>query len=475
MSIQKTIIGRGETNSYPTTRVGTLATTPAGSPDSFAECRSQTALGCLAEGFVDGFLAGITSPLWLLSGCSDSPTFGAFIPLEDSQGKDTVEDAMTSADSKQMDPADTGPDVKSADIPNNLVTADATDTVDIIDTVDTVDVINTGDIIDTNPPKVNHIPGYQLKTLPLGILPNGDQCFKSGNSVPLSIMVLDLDNDPLTLSATIYHAAQKVETVTAMFDYKTYSKGTVNLQFPANLLKPRTDYCGNFTIDDGVGNTVNTNQFCFTTSEKGLIGWWRFDEGQGNIVKDSSGKNVDGILMDFDDPNKAWVKTPTGGGLFFDGVKNYIQTSSPASWDKLNFVSASVTFSNAFPLDNHAVLIDKLGEGSKRLAFEFFPDKTLLFGSCAQNVNCVIGNIPQPTFPFNDTNWHTAFGVYDGTTSQLLVDNDHKSTVTYNPAGGPIMTKEKFLIGRWTAGGRFYHGTIDEVRLYDLDITTQCK
>ena len=52
---------------------------------------------------------------------------------------------------------------------------------------------------------------------------------------------------------------------------------------------------------------------------KGLVGCWRFDEGQGSIAKDSSGRGNDGELH-----NTEWVTGPFGTALHFGGEDAYV-------------------------------------------------------------------------------------------------------------------------------------------------------
>ena len=47
------------------------------------------------------------------------------------------------------------------------------------------------------------------------------------------------------------------------------------------------------------------NYIC--AEEKGLAGYWKFDEGQGNIAKDFSGKGNDGKIF-----GATWVKSESG-------------------------------------------------------------------------------------------------------------------------------------------------------------------
>lgn len=62
--------------------------------------------------------------------------------------------------------------------------------------------------------------------------------------------------------------------------------------------------------------------FCFNTfieAETGLVGWWKFDEGTGDILHDSSGKNNHGDIR-----GAKWVKGKTGIALLFDGEDDHV-------------------------------------------------------------------------------------------------------------------------------------------------------
>jgi hypothetical protein len=51
-------------------------------------------------------------------------------------------------------------------------------------------------------------------------------------------------------------------------------------------------------------------------TQAGLVGWWRFNEGSGDVASDSSGNNHDGALLG----TPEWVAGPDGfgGALAFD-------------------------------------------------------------------------------------------------------------------------------------------------------------
>lgn len=51
----------------------------------------------------------------------------------------------------------------------------------------------------------------------------------------------------------------------------------------------------------------------------GLIGYWKFNEGTGNVTIDSSGNNNNGTLS-----GTSWIDGKYGNALSFDGIDNYV-------------------------------------------------------------------------------------------------------------------------------------------------------
>jgi len=68
----------------------------------------------------------------------------------------------------------------------------------------------------------------------------------------------------------------------------------------------------------------------------GLVGWWRFDEGTGIVAKDSSGSGNHGTVYG----TAAWVDGKYGKALSFDGVNDYVGTTSMS----LNLLTSAFTF-----------------------------------------------------------------------------------------------------------------------------------
>ena len=60
--------------------------------------------------------------------------------------------------------------------------------------------------------------------------------------------------------------------------------------------------------------------------EQGLVGYWNFDEGTGNVVIDGSKKSNDGTKA-----GAKWAKGVFGSALEFNGANDYANMRNPGS------------------------------------------------------------------------------------------------------------------------------------------------
>jgi hypothetical protein len=114
------------------------------------------------------------------------------------------------------------------------------------------------------------------------------------------------------------------------------------------------------------------------TRDRGLVGFWRFEEGAGTTTADSSGNANTGTL--FHGP--AWqppANCKQGRCLSFDGVNDFVRASHDAS---LN-ISSAVTIGawarlNAFA--GHVTIVSKLGSQASTYWFQTTSDGQFLRG-----------------------------------------------------------------------------------------------
>ncbi len=73
-----------------------------------------------------------------------------------------------------------------------------------------------------------------------------------------------------------------------------------------------------------------------SVSNAALVGWWKFNDGQGTVAKDSSGRGNDGTII-----GPEWVAGKFGSALNFSGA-NYVDVPA-ASWSTIK-TQATVCF-----------------------------------------------------------------------------------------------------------------------------------
>ncbi|MCK4623801.1 MAG: heparinase II/III family protein [Phycisphaerae bacterium] len=74
---------------------------------------------------------------------------------------------------------------------------------------------------------------------------------------------------------------------------------------------------------------------CSPREKQGLVACWRFEEGKGDRLLDTSGRGNHGTIR-----GATWAKGRVGGGLKFDGVDDYVVVPKSAS---LNSITKEIT------------------------------------------------------------------------------------------------------------------------------------
>lgn len=195
--------------------------------------------------------------------------------------------------------------------------------------------------------------------------------------------------------------------------------------------------------------------------KKGLVGWWKFDEGSGKIAKDSSVMNRHGELNDFDSLTSHWVSGKIGNSLLFDGKKSYVDIgdfewggecsfsgwvkyNSFGNWARVfdfgngrlknNMLVANFEKSEGFELHNF------LGRNNQKLQIEnFWTLKKWVHVVCVVNTSSIAS-------VFKNGN--------------LIKAQKKKAT--------PITMRKSQFIGKsnWPDNA-YFHGQIDDFRIYD--------
>jgi hypothetical protein len=215
----------------------------------------------------------------------------------------------------------------------------------------------------------------------------------------------------------------------------------------------------------------------------GLVGYWKFDEGSGNVTADSSGNGNNGILIN----SPAWVDGIYGKALSFNGVDQYVNITENTD---LNPHTSNWTISawvNIAQLTNNGngnygfVVVGKRQTASdtsltllavggssptSQASFAFIYDGTLQLAGAATPLMNVFG-------------WDYVSGVRIGGDLYVYVNGTEYGPNNYIPYGyyltasTDVNSTTPIQLGHDGAWSSYYNGTIGEVRIYNRALSQQ--
>lgn len=211
---------------------------------------------------------------------------------------------------------------------------------------------------------------------------------------------------------------------------------------------------------------------------KGLVAYWKFDEGEGDIAFDETENQNDGGLLCLGGgcTPPRWVVGKSGFGLQFDGKDDYVLAFlNGGSWSfdnntSGNGFSVALWVRIAFDSGNQLMpLITKKANANAdspgwALVFNGWLDE--LQGQISDGTTQMVLGGPEAIAIFDDR-WHHIV---------LTVDRDQNATIYLDGLKlgraemrgiGNISNRWPLLIGRFRWGGTSFNGIIDEVRIYN--------
>jgi hypothetical protein len=196
-----------------------------------------------------------------------------------------------------------------------------------------------------------------------------------------------------------------------------------------------------------------------------VVAMWLFDEGKGDVAKDSSGNGLDGEFV----KAPKWVDGKFGKALEFNGADNYVKVPEFTSPSKAITVTAWAK-SPTPTWNNYGWIVER------RPSFILHPnqgEKTVAW--CVGNGGW---NVPHgwkagATGPDDITKWHMYTGTYDSSTGEwkLYIDGEPKNTLSCNKVE-ITATPGPLHIGLDSCCGmRFGSGTVDEVAIFNVALS----
>ena len=258
------------------------------------------------------------------------------------------------------------------------------------------------------------------------------------------------------------------------FDTVASATGGQQLNAPNYTTDPlEVDKTYYWRVDEFDGAATHTGDvWSFRTrpeipiTDPNLVGWWKLDEGMGNIVLDWSGHDNHGTLVN----GPIWAEGNDGGALQFDGSNDYVNLGTPAEL----YIPDNYTYTAWFRVGE-----DINGDSDAQYLLCIGSRSDLVFG-VEDNVG-VDGDLAlhyYDTAPgFNSLgvgktvwsagDWHMVAGTKDSTGHKIYLDGELKNSDT-NTRNDNYATTRIVSIGAmgWN-NDEYYNGTIDDVRIYN--------
>jgi hypothetical protein len=202
--------------------------------------------------------------------------------------------------------------------------------------------------------------------------------------------------------------------------------------------------------------------------ESGLLGHWKFDEGQGDVAGDSSGNENDGEIWDAE-----WVNGTFGTALWFNGKGSHVAVPEIAGLDGADemTVEAWVYWEGTGKYPN----VITGGTWSPGGFLLFVQDHQCSFrmgrpGFSASKSRDQWREVGVPLVaPFAMGKWYHLAATFQRPAIKTYVDGRQAASASWEH---PVGYRNDLLIGKW--GGAVGHrGLIDEVRVFNRALTPE--
>ncbi|MHC4397039.1 MAG: LamG-like jellyroll fold domain-containing protein, partial [Planctomycetota bacterium] len=235
----------------------------------------------------------------------------------------------------------------------------------------------------------------------------------------------------------------------------TYDPGTMDAD---------TTYYWRIDEVNASGTTTGTVWSFTTTSgvDANLIGWWKFDDGEGGTAADSGTGGNNGTVS-----GALWATGKLDGALNFDGEDDYVSIPNESDFDITTNITVAVWVKlNSQSTENFMSFITKGHESAWAL------QRAARTGGVSFYLNgLTTWDGLKGTANVFDDKWHHVAGVYDGSRISVYVDGKEDTFLETTGSIGTnnwdvyIGANDEDVTG--ATGYRYCDGLLDDARVYD--------
>lgn len=202
----------------------------------------------------------------------------------------------------------------------------------------------------------------------------------------------------------------------------------------------------------------------YTSHDLGTVGDWRMNEGSGSTVSDRSGSSNSGSLVN----GPTWTSGRYGQGLDFDGTDDYVEISDAGSLD----ITEQITITAWVKPDNcgeRGTILTKntayymqVNSDCTVATYTYYES-----GGSRTSSSYTYSNTALPTNEWS----HIAFVEEPDGTRNIYINGELDKTASMEASIWDSTNPVR--IGAQGSSTRRFDGTIDEVRLYNSDLSSR--
>jgi hypothetical protein len=200
-----------------------------------------------------------------------------------------------------------------------------------------------------------------------------------------------------------------------------------------------------------------------------LVGYWKFDEGSGNIAHDYSGSGNDGTIY-----GATWTDGRVGKALHFNGIDNWVRIPSNPTLSGLSQITLEAWIKEDIVATNVKGIISKCtGMAHPTYEAEYFlgPDGQNLVFHVSNYNHIAIGIVPGA---INEANrWYHVAATWSGDSYTVYVDGIARESDTCTPQTTYSNTVDVQIGRHGTWSWVYFQGIIDEVKIYNYARTAE--
>ena len=206
---------------------------------------------------------------------------------------------------------------------------------------------------------------------------------------------------------------------------------------------------------------------------KDAVGVWLFDDGRGEVAKDSSRNGNDGDLLNDGGDIPQWVKGQQGQALDFDGVGSYVELGTNEDFDVDGSISIVSWVNFGGPgAGNGIIMIKQEPTGTPGASYGL----VFLAATSKVGLSMETDKAAWRDYLSNDAmefdTWTHVAGTYEPGELNVYIDGkvnaEHVADGNIDPTTGPL------YIGREDAWAKEqFKGTVDEIAIFDRALSEE--